>query len=264
VKLKAIATALVGASVATFSCAEFAFVVSPPRFELSAKPGERKRQVLEISNTASSSSALMLRTADWALGEGESVVFYEDLQPGSCRPWVAIERRELTVGPRQSYRYRFEVTPPADQSPVECRFALMLEGKEPTLAGPGGVIPIAARMAVIVYLAVGDVSPQLRVVGSRVLTRNGIPTAVIEVGNSGTATGRLDGFLSGRDSRGTSVEAIPANVPILPGETRQVPLDIRRTGRPKEVFAPVFPIHIQGKLEWGDRRTTSVELRYDQ
>ena len=132
------------------AAADFAFAVSPPRFELAARPGERLRQVIEVTNTSVRASALLVKTADWEMRDDESVVFHDELQTDSCRPWVAIERRELLVGGRQSWRFRFEVTPPADQAPRECRFAILLEGKEPSFAGAAQALPIAARVAGIV------------------------------------------------------------------------------------------------------------------
>ena len=56
------------------------------------------------------------------------------LRPGSCRPWVAIDRSDLTIPGGGRARFRFEVTPPADAPTGECRFALMIEGDEPAVA----------------------------------------------------------------------------------------------------------------------------------
>lgn len=244
--------------------AEFAFAVSPPRYELSARPGERIRQVIEITNTAPRASVLLARTADWELRPDESVLFHDELQPGSCRPWVAIERRELRVGARQSYRFRFEVTPPPGQPPTECRFAILLEGKEPSFAGASRSLPIAARVGLIVYVAVGDVQPALSVVGAGVQVRNGQAVALVQVRNSGTAHGRLDGFLSARDAGGRSFEASPANSPILPGETRWVALSLTQPGHADAAAQAEFPLTVEGKLEWGRGNATPLQQRFER
>ena len=114
-------TALVAATTAPMDpvvAQGFAALVSPPRFELRAKPGERQREVMEITNGGQSPARYRFRTADWALGADGQIIVYEELQPTSCRPWVAIERGvvELPAGGR--LRYRFEVTPPADVRPA--------------------------------------------------------------------------------------------------------------------------------------------------
>ncbi len=254
--------ALALAGLAQPAQAEFSFAVSPPRFELAGKPGDRLRHTIEISNASSRASTLLVRTADWELQADESVVFADDLKPGSCRPWVALERRELQVAPRQPYRFRFEVAPPAGQAPVECRFAIMLEGKELSYAGATGAVPVGARVGVIVYVAVGDVAPALSVTGGRVEPRNGQPTAVLQVRNDGTAHGRLDGFLSGTDARGQAFDATAANLPILPGETRGIALAITKAGDPNTPLQPVFPITVKGKLEWGKGKNTQLDQRF--
>ena len=106
----------------------FAAIISPPRFELFVKPGEKTRQVIEITNASTQLAKYYLKTADWALDKNGGVSFDETLQAGSCRPWVAIEAREISVSGGGKYRYRFEIAVPADAPPGECRFALLVEG----------------------------------------------------------------------------------------------------------------------------------------
>lgn len=260
VRLATIALAL--GAVATPARADFSFAISPPRFELVAKPGERLRQTIEITNVSAAASALMVRTADWQFRTDETVAFSDDIQPGSCRPWVAIERRELAVPPRVPYRFRFEVAPPADQTAIECRVAIMFEGKDPTFAGESASVPIAARVAVIVYVAVGDVAPELTVKGGRVEERNGQPVAIIDVQNTGTAHGRLDGFLTGTDAGGQVLDVTSASTPIMPGETRAILLSMAKQGDATTPVQAVFPLAVKGKLEWGNRRSTELDLRF--
>ena len=91
--------------------------------------------------------------------------FHDELRAGSCRPWVAIERSELTIPGGARARFRFEIAVPADAKASECRFALMIEGDEPAVAG-GDIfrIPVRGRIGVIVYAAVGDAAPALEIV----------------------------------------------------------------------------------------------------
>ena len=185
----------------------FAAIVSPPRFELTAKPGEKVRQVVEIGNAGTQAAKYHFKTADWTLDKTGGVSFDESLQPGSCRPWVAIEKREVTVAGGGKYRYRFEVAPPADAPTGECRFALLIEGDEQAVkAANGPPVPVAGRIGVIVYLSIGGAVPKLELVGSQVATINGEATPVLQIKNSGNAHGRLDGFLSGTDAGGKKLE----------------------------------------------------------
>ena len=239
---------------------DFAAIASPPRFELAAKPGTVLREVLEIGNAASGAAKYALKTADWAFDASGGVVFTETLQPGSCRPWVAIERREILVPVRNPYRFRFEVAPPADTPRGECRFALLISGDEQVVKTPNASFPVSGQLAVIVYVTIGDAQPLLEVVGSAVEKIDGEPTPVIRINNRGDAHGRLAGFLSGADASGKKFEFTPSTLPILPGETRAISLIVNHEGdRPIPRLA--YPITIRGKLEWGDQ-ITPFEQRF--
>lgn len=239
---------------------EFAAVVSPPRFELSLAPGERTRQVIEITNASGQPARYTVRTSDWTLGADAGVTFTDELAPGSCRPWVAIERKEIAVPAGGSIRYRFEVEAPADAPPGECRFAIMVSGEDQIVHGDNGLaMPVTGRIGVIVYVTVGKAAPQLEVVASRVVDVNGAPTPVIEVRNTGNAHGRLDGFLEGKDASGHDLEFAPATLPILPGETRVIPLS------PTDEKAKIaWPVRIQGTLEWGDGQRTPFDQQFQR
>src|SRR3984885_168270 len=124
----------------------FAALVSPPRFEVAAKPGKTLRNVIEVSNRSTATAKYLIHTADWTLSPDFSVGFHDDLQPGSCRPWVAIERPEVLVPGGGTLRYRFEVAVPADAPAGECRFAVMIEGADPSMAHSQGLdMPVTGR-----------------------------------------------------------------------------------------------------------------------
>lgn len=230
----------------------FAALVSPPRFELTAKPGEKLRQVMEITNASAQGAKYRLRTTDWSLDAAGSVKFDEALAASSCRPWVAIESRQISVAAGGKYRYRFEVSVPEDAKGGECRFAIMVEGDEQNVQTPGGPsFPISGRLGVIVYVTVGDAHPELEVTGSRVETVNNEPTPVILVRNTGNAHGRLTGFLSGTDASGRKLDFTPSTLPILVGETRTLPLVVY--GDKDEAVKIAYPITIRGKLEWAGK-----------
>jgi hypothetical protein len=239
----------------------FAALVSPPRFELTAKPGERLRDVMEITNASTQSARYRLKTADWTLDDNAAVKFDDALKPGSCRPWVAIESRQITVSAGGKYRYRFEMAPPADAPAGECRFAILIEGDEQNVQTPGGpAFPIAGRLGVIVYVTLGGAQPQLEVVGGRVAPVNGEDMPIAMVKNSGNAHGRLTGFLSGTDAAGKKLEFTPSTLPILPGETRAISLGLYK--EQDEAVKIAYPITIRGKLEWGDNKSTPFEQRF--
>ncbi|MEJ8854884.1 hypothetical protein WKW79_09915 [Variovorax robiniae] len=241
--------------------AQFALAVSPPRFEIRAEPGKPTRQVIELSQVDARPGTYRVRTADWVLRPDASVDFSDDLAQGSCRPWVAIERREVVVSPGRPHRFRIEVTPPLDTPPSECRLAVLIEGKEQA-AGPGMPIGLAGRIGVIVYVAVGQVQPALAIVGSAVQQINGQRMPVLKVRNDGSAHGRLAGFLGGTDASGTALEFTAASAPILPGETRDIALTATRAGNADAQVQVRFPVTVRGTLEWGESGSMPVDERF--
>jgi len=260
--LRSLAVLAVLAAIPSAALAQgFAALVSPPRFELSVKPGERAREVMEITNAGTQSARYRLKTADWALDANAAVTFEDALKPGSCRPWIAIESRQINIAAGGKYRYRFEVAPPADAPAGECRFAILIEGDEQNVQTPGGpAFPIAGRLGVIVYVTLGGAQPLLEVAGSRVSKVNDEDTPVLLVKNSGNAHGRLAGFLSGTDAAGKKIEFTPSTLPILPGETRAISLVVYKER--EEPVKIAYPITIRGKLEWGDNKSAPFEQSF--
>jgi hypothetical protein len=238
---------------ATAAAQGFSAYVSPPRVEARVAPGQTLRQVVEIQHVGPRKGQFRFYTNDWEF-RPEGLVFSDALAPESCRPWVAIERRELSLEAGTRYRYRFEVTPPADAPARECRFALMIEGLEPTQVQGAVSFPVGGRIAVIVYVAVGGAAPQLALSGTRVAMLQGQPMPVLEVHNAGSAHGRLDGTLSGVDSSGQRFELAPVDVPILPGQKQDVALQPVVAEGQRAAPAIRYPLTVKGQLEWGRQR----------
>jgi fimbrial chaperone protein len=237
---------------ASASAAGFAAMVSPPRFELSARAAGSLRQVISITNGGSSSANYHLKTAEFRIGEDYGVTFQDALTADSCRPWVALERAVVPLAPGATVRYRFEVHVPPDAPQGECRFAIMIEGDEPSLAKAGAVqLPVVGRIGVIVYVTVGDAAPQIEVFGPAIVNHNGQQVPALRVHNAGNAHTRMSGFLSGKDATGRTYDFTPSDLPILPGEVREVLL----TPSTPEDANPnlTFPVSVQGTLEWANQ-----------
>jgi len=232
----------------------FAALVSPPRFELATKPGKTLRSVIEVSNRSTAPGRYVIHTADWDLSPDFSVTFHDDLQPDSCRPWVALERPDVVVPGGGTLRYRFEVTVPADAEAGECRFAVMIEGADPSIARSKGLeVPVTGRIGVIVYVNIGGAAPDLEVLGPMIATLNGKQVPALRVHNSGSAHGRMSGFLTGTDAKGIAYDFTPSDFPILPHEEREVFLTPSMATDEHPTLT--FPVTVKGTLEWGEHRT---------
>jgi hypothetical protein len=246
-------------SVGAAQAQGFSALVTPPRIEMAIKPGQDARQVIEITQVSDQPGRFRIYTNDWQLNEQGAVQFFDELQPGSCRPWVALERRELAVGANAKVRFRIQVSPPADAPAKECRFAVMIEGLDMSRVRPGTLsFPVSGRIAVIVYAGMDGTKASLSIVGQSVVpsleAKDRLP--VLNVKNDGSAHGRLAGLLSGVDASGKRIDFSPNTLPILPGETRPVSLQINPDpNAPKDAPLPIFayPITIKGNLEWSGR-----------
>lgn len=236
----------------------FAAQVAPPRFEVKAKAGATLRQVLELTNRSNTPARFRVHTADFTLGPDYGVQFQDELRPDSCRPWVAIERPAVALPAGGTIRYRFEVQVPKDAPAGECRFAIMIEAEEPSITKTGAVqLPIVGRIGVIVYVIVGDAAPQIEIFGAEVVTHNGQRVPALRVHNGGNAHTRMSGFLTGQDAAGKKYDFTPADLPILPGEVREVLLTPSTSDGQNPTLS--FPVTVQGTLEWADQSATLNE-----
>lgn len=260
--------AVVGFGVGADCAAQFAAAVTPPRFELSVEPGQVARQVIEITHAIPGSGTYRVYTTDWAMDASGALTFYDTLQPGSCRPWVAIERRDITVVNGTRLRYRFEIAPPAGTSATECRFALMIESKpQEVKTGEIGSFPMNGRIGVIVYASIGAARALLEAGELSVGTFDGKAVPMLTVHNRGNATGRLAGSVKGIDPTGRTVEFSPENVPILPGQTRRIALQPfepsgRAAAAARAASAAPFrwPLALRGTLEYGPAGAGRIEI----
>ena len=231
----------------------FSALVTPPRVETAIKPGQTTRQVLEITQVGPMPGRFRVYSNDWSINATGGVDFFDEIQSGSCRPWVALERREMTVAGNAKLRFRFEITPPADAPVTECRFAIMFEGLDAATASSGGVsFPVSGRIGVIVYAGMVGTQAVLEITGRR-LSADAAKLPTLEVRNSGTAHGRLAGLLTGTDDKGIKLEFTPLTLPVLPGETRAIALTANLEGG-----APVtqvnYPVTVKGALEMAGKR----------
>lgn len=251
--IAALVAGLFASSVA--QAAPFEIAIMPSRFELSAKSGARLGQSLDIHNVGLAPTEVSVRTLDWGYSPEGEISYLDALQPGSCRPWVLLERKTVKVPARGKTSFRFQIEPPADAPRGECRFMLAIEGVEPAYRaaiGQGGAslsLPVTGRIAVAVYVLLNGAEPKLTL--SQVGTRDvrGQRTPYVTVSNTGDAHGRLDGSLDATDAAGARFEMVPEGTPVLPGQTRLIPLSPKAASDGKAP-APVYPLKAAGTLDW--------------
>lgn len=237
--------------------AVFDAAVSPPRFELKAKPGDVIRETLSVTNGAAQPARYGVKTADWELDDGGAVQYHEGAPgPDSCRPWARLERHTISVAPQGSRSYRFEVHVPPDAKTGECRFALLVSSEAVTVTPPGmnGIqIPVVGRLGIIVYVSVGEAKPELKLTHVGVAKINGKTLPVATFRNTGNAHGRVSGGLEAKDARGHVVELIAEEAAILPQASKTItlnPVDYASGEAKAPAFELVPPMHVRGKLQF--------------
>ena len=239
-------------------------MVSPPRFELQGKPGQVIREIVDIENAGDIPAVFSIRTADWDLSEaGGLTIFPPELQPDSCRPWARIERRAIRLQPQSGKRFRFELHIPEQAAAGECRLAILVEpgDDESVMARARNIrFPLEGRIAIIIYVIVGDAAPLLSLQALELQELNGRLTPVGILENTGNAHGRPNGFLQGTDANGKKIDFAVAQTPILPGQTRPVTL-WQATPEGDEAIAIAPPLKIKGTIEWqGGRHRVDTTL----
>jgi hypothetical protein len=236
----------------------FAAAISPSRFELRAQPGEILRESITVLNPAELPADYLFRTIDWQLDEASGVEYLEDvLAADSCRPWVALERRTVTIRNGDSRNYRFEVHVPADAKPGLCRFAILIEPAAASAArvGDGQVaLPVVGRYAVITYVTIGDAAAEIEYLGLSKVDNNGLQLPAITVRNSGSAHDRAFGQITAEDAAGRRFSLIPSTFPVLPGRTETLAL-AAETDR-----AGSSPITLENQLQFPVRLRGSIEI----
>ncbi len=238
----------------------FSVLVSPPRFELAAKPGQTLREVVELDNISAQAATLSAGSADWTLDAQAAIQFRESLATGSCRPWLAVEAHQLTLPPNGKHRFRFQISVPADAAAGECRFALLFEGA-PVDVKSTVPIPVSGRIAVIVYVVVGDAAPALALQSARVEQWQGQRLPVLVIRNDGNAHARLGGFVDATDGSGKHLALQPESLPVLPGETRRIAL--LPVADSADAPPPVihWPLTVRGTLDAG-RQSLQLDERF--
>jgi len=232
----------------------FAVLVAPPRFELHANAGDLVRDNVEITNPGDIPVTFLMRTADWDMtAEGSATFYPPELQPGSCRPWVRIERHKIRLPAQGKKRYRFQIQVPEDAPPGECRVALLVEAppEDAVQAQASSLaLPIRGRIAIVIYLAVGDAQPELQIRDMVLELHNEKPRPVVIVENTGNAHGRTAGYAEAIDTTGKRFHFVITPLPILAGQTRRIPL-YQPTIDDRTPEDYTTPLEISGNLEWG-------------
>ena len=238
----------------------FSAGIAPSKFELQAKPGDVIRDTVLIMNAGDKSAGYSLRTADWNITATQGLEYIEDeLAPGSCRPWVKLERRDLTIRPSGQKRYRFEIHIPDDAPAGLCKFALLVEPAAPAMASTGGDqpirFPVLGRYAVIVYVTIGDAKADVEFTGLGRGEMGGLSLPTLKLHNNGNTFDRVYGRITATDALGERFVLVASTFPLLPNHSEEILLvpEAAENGQAANIVMQ-FPLQLKGTFEIGGQR----------
>jgi hypothetical protein len=216
--------------------AGFSLGISPVRWEAAGKPGETVRNVVKLRSGAAAKQEVKVTVCDWTLTEDGTPVFDKAGSiADSAAAWVRLEPAQLSVYPRQEKMVRVSVEIPSTVSPGSYRAALLFEPPAVDQKGGEGAanVFIRGRLAFPIYVTVGDARPDGEILATawHEVPGRGL-TLALRVRNGGNAHLRTGGFFSARLQSKSTFEGIVAEVPILPGQTRWVPMEFQGENPP--------------------------------
>lgn len=270
-KLKSCLSLLTGfilfLQIPALSAAGFSAGISPPKFELKAKPGKIIRDTITILNASNKNASYNFRTADWDINSQQGVEFLESgLQENSCRPWVRLERRDLKIRSGAQKKYRFEVHVPENASQGLCKFAILVEPGDKTIASADAQqqlkFPVVGRYAVVVYLVIGNAKAEITYQGLVKKQNKGNSLPAIKFSNSGNNYDRAFGNITATDKAGKRHELLVSTFPVLPGKTAEITLSPDPSAHDGKPVKLSYPLQLKGKIEIGGK-TFSIKEHLD-
>lgn len=210
--------------------AGFTLGISPVRWEAAGKPGKTLRNVITVTGGARAIQRVRLKVGDWMLtNEGTPVFAGAGSMPHSAASWIRFRPREFDVYPRQKKLVRVSIKIPEGTPPGTYLAALFFEPPATTEgAKPGAAnIFIRGRIAFLIYVTVGNARPDGKIldVAWREMTKGKGPVVALKIRNDGDAHLRTNGTFSARSPSGKRYEGVLPALPILPGQTRWIPLE---------------------------------------
>ena len=216
--------------------AGFSLSISPVRWEAAGKPGETVRNVVKLRSGAGAIQNLKVTVCDWTLAEDGAPLYDKaGSMAESAVAWVRLQPDELSVYPRQEKVVRVSVEIPSTVPPGSYRAALLFEPPGAEQKGVEGAasVFIRGRLAFPIYVTVGDARPDGEIIETawHEVPGKGL-TLALKIRNGGNAHLRMSGFFSGTSQSKSTFEGIVSEVPILPGQTRWVPLEFQGESPP--------------------------------
>lgn len=217
--------------------AGFSLSISPIRWEAKGNAGKTLRQVITLTSGANTVQKVSVSVGDWTLTEGGAPVFFDPgTMPDSAVAWLRLDSQEFTVYPRQKKTFKISIHIPDGALHGSYRAAVLFEQPQPekTEEEEGTNVFLRGRLALPIYVTVGDAKPNGKILGAswKSVAEGRDPVVALGIRNEGNAHLRMNGIFSATSPTDDKFEGIIPGVPVLPGEERWIPLEFRGEGPP--------------------------------
>lgn len=213
-----------------------ALTISPPTFEVMAKPGEVKTLSIRVINDQSAVVTLFTSTANFkAQGETGQPDFLFDVQTVDLASWIKPEKANLTLQPDESAFMPFTITVPANAEPGGHYAGLFFGTGAPQ--ADAGQVGVESKLGALIIVSVeGNIRESAQIKELAVeqgQKRSHLPVDFrLRIENIGNVHVRPKGFLTIRNMFGgvaATLSVNPKEGAALPGSTRRFDLTWKRT-----------------------------------
>ncbi len=243
-----LAFGLVVISFLVISREALALTISPPLYELSAKPGQTLRVGMKIFNEDKTFQTWYFSTQNFEpKGEEGEPVFVGEFNKEGLAEWIKTPEK-ISIAPGELKKVEFEIKVPNSASPGGYYSAIFLNSSPPGSKGIG----VATRIGALVLLRIeGEVIESAKLLAFKLQDKkikDSLPVSfLVRIKNEGTVHIKPAGYITIKNLLGKEVAKVPVNLAKGPdGVLRPVgnilPNSVRRftSSWGKEIEAKTF------------------------
>ena len=230
------------AGFAASANAQVALSVAPIRLELTGQAAENLSDSISVTNEGSEKVRIRVRVSDWLIAEDGAVQFdpSEPVKLG-CTPWIRVNPREFELNAGQSTQVRYTLDIPKEAPASGFRSSILFETIPAPMRGERKrSVLFQGRIATLVYLVVGKVAPNGKLIAMEASSTKTGTSIQIKVENIGQVHFRTAGTVQVLDAGGKVLIDEPVgDLPVLPEGIRRIEIKSAKALEPGNYKAQV-------------------------
>ncbi len=200
--------------------------ITPPRLELSGRPGETVSATVTVLTTAPAEQQIATELSDWSLDpEGDIVFLPASSFIYSASDWLNLDMTDFILESSGSQEVRVSLSIPADTALEGTYQSMVFFTVVPVQTETSGVgVLTTTRIGLAVYLTItGTEAPELELLDFYQEDDNSLSLAILNLGNT---MSRLSGVVELRDETGAMKYRLEVpDVPVLRDSERELRLE---------------------------------------